>query len=392
MDDAISEIRNICSIYPDIAGAVVDSDYKKIYLELLHDPELKVKEKLSSPPQIVNFFDGEIDFTSNPMCIQRSNPVHYFMSSINVSCQDVLDPPMAGETFERFIRYASGGDETIRTQILELLAIAMTGDQLKHFYVIYGPSNSGKSQWGRFMRELLGQNQVEAVRGAHDLGDRWTPGSLAGKKLALCSDLPNKVLPSNAIGMIKQFCGDDPIKGEEKYANSFTYDQKALLLFIGNFPIRLPHAEQDEAFWNRMIVIPFMNPVQEENMELNLYQKLLDEAPYIIHEAIIAYQALAERNYVLTRSEIPMEFRQNGIYGIDTVRDFVRANLEERIDNGVSTRELYEAFCSQSGQGMALTTFSRALAAAIQELFPHAVQVKRVNASGDRGYKNLGFS
>lgn len=391
IDDGIRRIRDICSEHQDFYEVLTDSDYKKIYHDLLRDPELNVEGELTSPPSIVNFYDGEIDFSANPPCLLKHNPVHYFMSNINVSCQDVLNPPMRGETFERFISHISNGDETIRTQFQELLSIALTREQLKNFYVFLGPSNSGKTQLGRFVEEVLGRDQVETVRGIHDFGDRWTVGSLAGKKLVTCLDLPDKVLPASAVGIIKQLCGDDPVKGEVKYANSFTYYQKPLLLFAGNHPIRLSNAHREDAFWNRMIVIPFSNPVREEDMERNLYQKLLDEAPYIIHEAIVAYQDLATRNFVLTRSDVPQAYRQNGIYGYDSVRDFVQDSLAEQDGDGVSTKELHKAFNAQSGQDMSLTAFSRALAAAVQELFPHAVQVKRVNRAGDRGYKNLGF-
>lgn len=126
-------------------------------------------------------------------------------------------------------------------------------------------------------------------------------------------------------------------------------------------------------------------------MELNLYQKFLDEAPHIIREAIVVYQKLAMRNFVLTRSEVPQEYQQTGFYGCDSVRDFVQDRLTERDGDGISTKELYEAFNARCSQDMTLTTFSRALAAVVQELFPLAMQVKRANKAGERGYKNLGF-
>lgn len=391
LDDAIRYIRDICSEYQEFAEVLTPSEHKKIYSDLLHDPELNVEEDLTSPPGVVNFNDGEIDFLGSPLYIQKHNPAHHFMSHIDVSAQDVLKPPADGITFERFANHISGGNKDVRTQLLELLAIALTGVQLKKFYVLLGPSNSGKTQWGRFMEELLGRTQVETVRGIHDFGDRWTVGSLVGKRLATCLDLPDKVLPSAAVGIIKQFCGDDPVKGEVKYASSFTYYQKPLLLFAGNHPIRLANAHREDAFWNRMIVIPFANTVREEDMERNLYEKLLNEAPYIIHEAIMAYQELAERNFVLTRTEVPMEYQQDGIYGYDSIRDFIRCNIEEQEGTGVTTRELYDIFCAQTEQEMSMTVFSRALAAAVQDLFPQARQVKRVNKTGDRGYTNLKF-
>jgi len=137
---------------------------------------------------------------------------------------------MRGSYFEMFVDQISAGNPDVRRQLLEMLAIAMTGTQLKYFYVMLGPSNSGKSQWGRFVQELLGRENVESVQSIADLGGRLTTGSLCGKLLASCLDLPNGTLPQNAIGVLKTFCGDDSVKGEVKYKQSFTYYRKPLLM------------------------------------------------------------------------------------------------------------------------------------------------------------------
>ena len=79
--------------------------------------------------------------------------------------------------------------------------------------------------------------------------------------------------------------GDDPVKGERKYHESSTFYEKPLLLFAGNHPIQIPHMEKEQALLNRMIVIPFRNPVPESSMRQELYKDLLEEAPYIVKEA-----------------------------------------------------------------------------------------------------------
>ena len=79
---------------------------------------------------------------------------------------------------------------------------------------------------------------------------------------------------------LKQFVGDDPIKVEQKYKDSRTIYQKPLLLFAGNHPIRISNITQEQALFNRMVVIPFQNPVAPAQMRQQLYKSLLEEAPY----------------------------------------------------------------------------------------------------------------
>ena len=98
------------------------------------------------------------------------------------------------------------------------------------------------------MQELLGRENVESVQSIADFGGRFTTGSLCGKLLASCLDLPNGTLPQNAIGVLKTFCGDDSVKGEVKYKQSFTYYRKPLLMMAGNHSITLkPAAFRDKS-------------------------------------------------------------------------------------------------------------------------------------------------
>src|SRR5699024_9520922 len=113
------------------------------------------------------------------------------------------------------------------------------GYEAKVFYVLLGESGTGKTQFGRFLEELLGRKNVESLSGVHDFTNRFTTSALEGKLLATCLDLPDEPLPFIAVGIIKQFVGDDPIKVEAKYKNSHTIYHKPLLLFAGNHPIRI---------------------------------------------------------------------------------------------------------------------------------------------------------
>ncbi len=395
--DKLSGIRAVKEIFlghDSIAGVLNERDYKEIYESLLTDPILYTSEPPTCPTDKLNCSDGILDLSVTPPQKLPHTPEFYFQSVLNLSCDDILDPPTYGYRFESFVEQAGNGDPNVRQQLLELTAIALTGLQLKHFFVLLGPSDSGKSQWGRFLLELLGRENIGTVRSIDDFGDKWTVGSLAGKRLALCMDLPNQPLSKAAIGILKQFCGSDAVKAELKYANSFVYYEKPLLLLAGNHPIRVPNTDKEEAFLNRMVIIPFSAPPYGREKIQDFYQLLLDEAPYIVHEAIDAYQALVTQNYELTRSEIPQEYQtQEGhsLYGRMT--DFVARNLVMEQGAEITTSTLYEVFCTEYVQeDIATTVFSKVLSQVLRQMIPAAISVKRVSGTDLRGYKNLAFT
>ncbi len=179
------------------------------------------------------------------------------------------------------------------------MALTLTGYEVKAFYVILGPSNTGKTEFGRFLLELRGRENCASLGGIQDFARQFTTSALDGKDLVVCLDLPDEPLPAVAIGMTKQIVGDDPIKVEAKYKNSKTIYRKPILLFCGNHPIRIPEMAKEQALLNRMIVIPFSNPVKIEEHQEHFYLKLLEEAPYIISQAALVYRDLMERNFVL---------------------------------------------------------------------------------------------
>lgn len=74
---------------------------------------------------------------------------------------------------------------------------------IKYFFLLYGPSNTGKSQLAVFLQELIGKAYSLSIRSINDLGDRWTTGNMFGKKLCTCLDIPNHSLSAETISSLK---------------------------------------------------------------------------------------------------------------------------------------------------------------------------------------------
>lgn len=392
-DDAIIALRKVLMKHPSLYRTLTNSDYKSLYASLKTNPNIP---HLNMPPRHrgqINFFDGVLDLDTEEVLPHR--PEQHFFTFVNTSVYDVLSPPTYGNTFEEFVERAGNGDGVLREQLLEQILMAFAELDLKYLGYLVGPSHTGKSQFGAWLEGSLGPENIQVLRDINDFSDKWTVGSLAGKKLVSCWDVPDITVSKTAVGYIKMLVGDDTMKGEIKYGKIFSIRQKPHLIMASNFPLKIADAHKETALLNRVITIPFQNPVSESEMTQNLYEHLLHETPYILNQAMQAYHRFKERNFVPTKVDIPEEYQpQEGRQPVLTVEAFIKSSITAQRASEVSTSALYHAFLDfatfYDTNSMSELTFSKIFSCAISTYFPSAEPI-RIYAYGRRcrGYRGI---
>lgn len=365
-------------------------EYQEIYELLLIDSTIQQQEEFPSTLHKLNLNDGTLDLETMefyPHC-----PEDGFFHYLDIFYDELIHAT-DGPVFEQFVEDISAGNPDIRRQLLELIGLAITGYEAKVFYALLGPSNSGKTQFSRFLVELLGHDQVVNISGIQELGSKFAMANIEDKRICLCPDLPDAPLPAAAIGTIKQAVGNDSIKIEAKYKNPKTIYKKPLYIFVGNHPIRIPNMSNEEALLNRMVIIPFAAAVPEERRKEQLYQQLLLEAPYIVSQAIDAYRDLMENNFSVTRTQIPPEYQtEDSRKSVVFITDFIRNCCILDDDAETATNELFLAYqenCIAEGQEILnQTEFSRTFSGIIRSM-PSVSPIKRTNGQDSRGYRGI---
>lgn len=383
-------LRRLFTEY-NLDTTLITPDYDKIYNLLLCNPSIQRDQDFSPPPHCLNFADGTLDLCS--MELRPHNPEDGFLHYINLNYHDVRDASY-GHVFETFAQRNSEENSVFRTQILELVMLALLGYNFKHFYVLLGQSNTGKTEFSRFLVELVGRDNVAAISGIHDFANRFTISDIVGKLLCTCLDLPDSPLPSVAIGTVKQLVGDDPIKAEAKYKASYTAYKKPLLLLCGNHPIRLPNLSKEQALLNRMVVIPFGNPVDPAEQQQEMYKLLLNESAYIVSESIKAYRDLMERDFGVTVADIPaMYLPQDSRDSYQSVQAFVQRHLVLDVDGKEATSDIFYRYqhLAQRGEYVDLTfvDFSRCLSDVLKQFGKSVRPEKRIGPKDARGYDGI---
>lgn len=78
---------------------------------------------------------------------------------------------------------------------------------------------------------------------------------------------------------------------------------------VTNHPLLLKH--DDQAFWERIVVIPFRYQIPREQQIDNLEYKLMAEMPAIASRAIMAYYNLRNNHYCFSGD---FEVNETGMY------------------------------------------------------------------------------
>lgn len=203
--------------------------------------------------------------------------------------------------WDQFISDCAGGDEELIARIEDVVAIILaTGKKVKKFFYLGTAPDSGKSTLADFIFELFEPGVVGRMD-LHDFSGKFALGSLADYSVNISMDLTSQSIPPKAVSNVKIVTGDRQIQAEKKYKQSAPQTIMCKLVFGSNFPLKL--VENDQAFWNRVEVIPFSYSVPPERQDPSLFSALLSEKDKIVSKLIRRLPKLLERNMELTFSE-----------------------------------------------------------------------------------------
>jgi P4 family phage/plasmid primase-like protien len=364
---------------------------KELVEALKTDPRLKKSSSdFASRELLINCADGVYDIMTGKT--RNHSPSYGFFSYINISAYAIGTG--SHDYYDEFVNNAFADDWNAYQLSKEIIGVVLSNLDLKQFYVAQGETQTGKSQFGLFLQKLLGDDLVESVSSIDDFGDNWTTGKLYGKRLCTCLDLPDTYLPKRVISVVKQLVGDDSVRGQLKYINPFSFYPDTVLFFATNHLLKVPNIASEKAFLSRLTVLPFKNSVPEELRVKKLYLKLLDEAPFIVGEAVKAVRDLVSRNYVHTVAVPTYEAIYSPELSVVSdcegdIKRFVESQCIFGSDLKTTTSALHNAYCEYCEewklQAVNLIDFARKLLV----LYPELQTLKRVDGKDQRGIQGI---
>lgn len=363
--------------------------------QLLHllrtSPQLSMKvEDFNQNRQLVNLLDGVLDLETGAM--YPAQPEYFFTTFINVSRDDIAHPYPTG-AFDKIIANAFGNDSNKRRLLLEIIGTILSPSMPKKFYAFVGESNTGKSKLGEFIKNLVGdQCSLNLENGPQDLREKFTLGEFPGKLLAFCFEMPDIPLDGKTVAKVKQITGDGSLlSGEKKYGAKLQFTNTAKLLFCSNHPLRLARGLSDQAFWNRLVLLPFEHSIPESEQDPYLLEKLDAERGWIVKQAFDAYRDLTARHFEFTQVDIPAQYRPNaqGKSWQAHIEDFVNQACVIAPGNRVRIEDLYVAYMEYCRVNNVSPCDKQHFSAAFGSLVPFPVKRCKMDGGNSRGFEGI---
>ena len=328
---------------------------QQVFNALLMEP--RICKDFEEPCNIVAFDDVLLDLDN--MQILPHSPSVFVTTRLKASYNIGLhqDCPV----FKKLLYEISRGDQELEGRIWESLGYLLAPSQAgKSFILFQGVPNSGKSLLGNFLRRCFDGDVVSALE-INELQGKFVLSDLVGKKLCVDFDLPAAPFSEKAVSKLKKLTGADAISSDVKFDDRVRFLNTAKFLFATNHRVIL-HGD-DDAFFDRLVVIPFAVAVDKANQDFHLPEKLDRERSAIIVQALRYYQALVRNNFIFSGDfQINEAVAANsGHSTIDNIAAFLQDSCEQVKDAWVSTNTLYAAFVAKYGAGCSKNTFSRLL-------------------------------
>jgi putative DNA primase/helicase len=207
------------------------------------------------------------------------------------------------------------------------------GNPFERMAWLYGPPGTGKSTFIKALTKLFAESAVAIT--AERVGE-YTVASLAGKRLAVCTEISSAMLKTVVL---KQLISGDPTDARHPYGRPFSVAFSGKFMFASNV---LPPVDQGEGLWRRLAIIAFDNKPRVSDPLLQ--HKLESEMSGILNWAIKGRQQLTEigGTWDLPRRILSLvgEYQESS----DLFSQFVSEELELDSDSEISGKELYARY------------------------------------------------
>lgn len=369
-------------------AAQIDSVKKAIVAE----PAI-VQEELNGFCTGLCLQNGVLDVSS--LQLYSHDPQFYFTWKMPVNWYG----PQPCPVFDQFLATVTGGDPVLTQRFWETIGYILVpnDNRAKRFILMSGLGNTGKSVLGNLLRSFFTRDCVSSVD-IFKMGDRFALGTLVHALINISMDLSDSAMNEQAVSIIKQITGGDLVQVEEKYITPYFSCIKCKLIYGTNHKLRTN--SWDQAFLNRILLLPFQYPIPAAQQDRHLTEKLMAERSGILYKAIMAYRTLVSHGYIFTGDDIycfanAHQPAEETVSQTDTLEQFARECCVEAVDEFIPTDTLFQCytnFCQNLNQGSFGNSqvFSAKFKGMIQQLIP-AVELKKQRFNGVlcNGYKGI---
>jgi len=335
--------------------------------------------------------NGVIDLTD--FSFTDHSPADLFLTKIPIE----YDPDAKCPKFDSFL------DDVLKKESDKNLIYEMLGyclwpgyDIANKFLILHGEGANGKSTLLRVIREFLGE--ATTSWDIQDLSNnRFAKSDLHEALANIAGDLPATKLTQT--GVIKKLTGGDSVIGEKKHKPSFTFENRAKLIFAANNPPVID--DPSRAMSRRLMAVemPYTftreddgNPDAVPTHELRKQLTTSEELSGILNKALEGLERIKKNGF--SQHETPEELRNRYREISDPIKRFANGCLTNDTIDKTKKSDVLEAYNNWAEESGAPTKSSSVFHRTLQQDSDIQTRQSRVTL-GDarpRVYEGLWFT
>ena len=295
------------------------------------------RARLDADPFLLGVTNGVVDLRTGEL--RAAAPEDYITRQVAVPYTSDAQCPV----FERFLTKAMGGNQELVVFLQRIFGYTLTASTEEQcLFFLYGTGANGKSTLLNSMKQVLGGYAKQAA--AETLMDRKHGGAsndiarLDGARLVLSNELEDGTRLAETL--VKQLTGGDPITARFLYQEHFEMIPTFKLVIAGNHKPVI--RGDDHGIWRRIVLIPFVVTIPEDQRDPDLLNKLAAEAPGILAWMVrgcMAWRAQGLNPPPEVQSAV-REYRSE----MDVLGQWLEARCEIGADREARASDLYRSY------------------------------------------------
>lgn len=307
-------------------------------------------EAWDSDPWLINCTNGTLDLRTGEL-----RP-HLQQDMLTKCLPIAYDPEARCPQWIAFVENAMQGSAELMVFLQRALGYSLTGSTREQcFFLLHGPTKTGKSTFVNMAKALLGPYGTQAEMSTFLHKERETVrndlADLAGMRFvsAIETDKGKRL----AEALIKQLTGGtDMIKARFLFEEYFEYRPQFKVFLATNEKPKVNPT--DDALWERVRLVPFVVHIPKDDRDKQLEGKLREELPGILAWTVRGCLAW-QKDDTLTEPSAVLAATQAYRAEMDTLTGF----LDDRCVTGDATivkvkatflAQAYQDWCRQMGE------------------------------------------
>lgn len=208
-------------------------------------------------------------------------------------------------------------------------------------FVFYGIGRTGKSTMLNVLESVIGGGLV-SHEPFHTMSNERSKAHYEGKRINISRETSAKVNRNEES--FKSLISCEYTTGSEKFEKQKDFIPTLSFIFAGNTDLEFAH--MDDAILDRLVYLIFNKEIPEDQIDLDLEEKLLAEKDVIFSLALDSLKGLIQDKYDFKMAPIAEEHIKHRRFLIHSAESFLQEKTRISEYGKVSKVELYDSYVS----------------------------------------------